>query len=160
MENNSTIQELLKIKEDLLNKIKQIDITIDTIKMMGVGVVNNTNSSNLNASVPSPEGYNASDTLRQKVAFVIKREGRFLHVREISNYIHQLEPKFSIPDIMQKLTPTISNLRNAGKLVKLQIGSSNQNCFWGSPNWLNADKTAKAERKPKEQEVRKDDVFI
>ena len=61
---------------------------------------------------------------------------------------------------MQKLTPTISNLKNAGKIVKIQIGSSNQNCFWGSPNWLGEDNTALETYKPKQELIKKDDIFI
>ncbi len=70
------------------------------------------------------------------MTFIIRREDRFLHTREIAKLIHDIDPFASVDDIVKKLSPVISSLRVNNIIVKKKVGSANIHTFWGSKNWL------------------------
>lgn len=152
MENNAAILELEKAKADLLQKVAQIDTTINTLISMA-GFYNGNG-----VAVPSVD-YNKKDTLKKKVAFVIKRENRFLHVREIAKFLHELERNVSVDDFMQKLTGAITSLKRDEVIIKLKVGLSNQNTFWGSKNWIENGKP-KNGYEPNESYLQKSEEII
>lgn len=144
MSKENTINELEELKKELLDRVKQVDITINTLKtismsgsidpvlVLSAGISNNYKEYDYNAP------------FRKKIAYVLNREGRFLHVREIAKILHKLEPKHSIEDLTKKISPAISSLGQAGTIVKIKSGKSNINTFWGSKSWLDDN------NKPKE----------
>jgi hypothetical protein len=124
----------------LLEKARQVDITINTLRTMYISSIVNTNSDVVGSISESanviPNGYNKNATLKNKVAFIIKRENRFIHVREISKLIHDIDPFAPVDDIVKKLSPIMSSLQTKDIIVKIKTGSANINTFWGSKNWL------------------------
>lgn len=144
MNNNSAITELETVEKDLLEKLKSVQSTLVTLKSM---YNNSAQSVTGNISQPSSSNkysdYDKNVTFREKVLYIFKKENRFLHVRELSEILHTLEPNQSIKEIAAKLSPAISFFKNQKVIVKITIGTSNLNTFWGSKNWIESDGTAK-----------------
>jgi hypothetical protein len=137
----TTIKELEESKKDLLSRVKQIDETITTLRAMSSFSQNGTKIEN----VPVPEinnkykGYDKNSTTKAKMALILKTENRFLNIRQIAELLHSLEPDISAKDFTSKLYPAISDLKKTNSIVKYAVGTSNNNVFWGSKNWLDED---------------------
>ena len=103
----------------------------------------NGQSTHENISTEKYFDYNKNATFREKFSYVLKKENRFLHVREIAAILHALDPKLSINIILGKLSPTITYFKKENAIVKVVVGT-HFNTFWGSKNWIDS------EGKPKE----------
>ena len=156
MSNNQTINELEMLKSDLLAKVHQIDITISTLRAFSsMDYTGNGNGNGKsNESLNKYSDYDKNAVAKNKLAYVLKKENRFLHIRQIAEVLHRLEPAFSEKDWIAKLYPAISELKKAGAIVKFSIGESNVNSFWGSKNWVDANGNPKKEHKYDEAQVK------
>lgn len=94
-----------------------------------------------------PKGYDINDSLVKKLFFILNEKQRFLHNREIAEYINNLEPDNSIEDIISKLSPILSRFKNENELVNVRDGLSNIYVYWGSPKWLDESGKIKEEHK-------------
>lgn len=130
MEENLAIKELEKAKSELLQKAAEIDKMINTLRSMAGAGMYGSGKREVNGKT-----YDKNDSLKKKVAFVISRENKFLHVQQITKYLHELEPEVSKEEFKERLTGAITALRIEGKIVRIQIDKSNQSSFWGSPKW-------------------------
>jgi len=154
MSKESTILDLEKLKTELLERVRQIDITINTIRTLSIGG-SVTLSPVLGTDVSNRyKDYDPKASFRTKIGYVITKEGRFLHVREIAKVIHDIEPSTSIKDLTKKISPAVSHLRRTGKIVKFKVGKSNVNSFWGSKSWLDDN------GKPKEGREYNDEYIV
>lgn len=158
MANEDTIRQLEENKMQLLERVKQIDITIETLKAMSS--FNQPNGlSYQNGSTPLPNAvgryteYDPKANMKSKLALVLKKENRFLNIRQIADILHKHEPKIDAKDFITKLYPPIADLKKSNTIVKFAVGDSNINTFWGSKNWLNEDGTIKDEHKYDEDAV-------
>lgn len=105
-------------------------------------------------NINKDNNYNPSWSLSEKIAFLFKRESRFLHNRELADLAHEIEPNISVNDFVSKFSPVLSRLKREGNLISIQIGKSLRNTFWGSDKWLDLDS------KPKEgYEINEDYVI-
>lgn len=138
MENEHTIKELEKLKQELLERARQVDITINTLKSMSISsgiTANSTVKPNENSNqIPGYEKYDSDTTFRNKVMFVIKTENRFVHSREIADILSKVESNNE--DLTRKVSASLSFLRQHDMIVKIKAGNSNINSFWGSKKWL------------------------
>lgn len=165
MNKEKTIEELENLKNDLLNKINNLDETIALLKSLSKNGTNtvmtkekrdsDTDISEEQKQILSKyDNYDKNATMVSKVAFVLKTENRFLHLRQIAKILHLNEPNISEKDFTTKLYPAISKLKSSGAIVKYNVGTSNINSFWGSKNWLNMNNgTPKEEHKYDEDAV-------
>ncbi|SEK41582.1 hypothetical protein [Parapedobacter koreensis] len=168
MAQQSTIEELEKLKAELLSKVHNIDQTIQLLKVMS----NDTNDKLINRSnvvqlqddsinskdkelISRYKDYDKNATVKMKVVTVLKTENRFLHLRQIAKILHLLEPDTSEKDFVTKLYTAVSKLKSSGAIVKYAIGASNVNTFWGSKNWLDDKGEPKSEHKYDEDAVTK-----
>lgn len=141
MATENTIQELESLRNELLERVKQIEGTISMYKAIHNTADNALKNANiaLNITKEAQEkyrGYDKKASMRNKIAVILKAEKRFLHVREIAKFIHEIDPFDNETEIAKKISPAISFLGKSGSVVKLKIGKSNINSFWGSKNWL------------------------
>jgi hypothetical protein len=148
MTNNNIIEELERVKEELLEKAKHIDITINTLKTMSFNSDNKLNEKMINEKqlINKVEGYEDFDStmsFRNKVMFIIKKENRFVHSREISEILKKIEP--TDEDLTRKVSVALSYFRQKNAISKIKIGNSNINTFWGSDKWLDENKNPKKE---------------
>lgn len=138
MSNITTIQDLENLKGELLERIKQVDITIDTLKSMSrssdLVFGNNVKYNENKALLSGYEKFDTTTTFRNKVMFIIKQEDRFIHAREISGILNNLEP--SDEDVVRKVSAALSLLKQKDLIGKIKINNANVNTFWGSKKWL------------------------
>ncbi len=140
MATNATITELENLKKELLERVEHIDKTIHTLKSISFSparsffltteVGKKTNGSSKYSD------YDINVTMRNKIAYILKKENRFLHVREIASILHSIEPGSTEQEYIAKLSPAISALKKQGAIIRVQVGKSNLNIFWGSKNWV------------------------
>lgn len=139
MNNDNTIKRLEELKQELIERARQVDATINTLKRYpdivnlkeAKGDVYNEKSNKYRIDEKEP--------IRKKILMVLKGEGRFLHVREIADIMHKIDPSNSVEQLTKKISPAISSLGKKDLLVKIKIGKSNINSFWGSKSWLDED---------------------
>jgi hypothetical protein len=138
--NENTIQDLINLKEQLLQKVASIDQILEFSKMGIAGFGG--------SSQPIAEHirlFKQSDSYKEKIAKVLKSENRFLNVTQLINIIADASPKIAREDVKDAVNSAKSALLKEESIVKITIGTSNQNSFYGSPNWLEAPNKPKAE---------------
>lgn len=138
MSHNTTIQELERLKEELLERAKQVDKTINTLRSISMSsdwtFSNDTTHKESKNQISGYEKFDYKTTFRNKVWFVIKKEDRFIHSREIADIFNKLEP--GEKDVIRKVSGALSYLRQNNRITKTTVGKSNINTFWGISNWL------------------------
>jgi hypothetical protein len=148
MNTDNIIYELEKLKEELSAKIGQIESTISLIKTMPsstTSVPNNIESFYQNPKLKKDySSYNKNDSFRNKVAIILRTEQRFLHVREMAEIMHELEPDKNVALLTRKISPVLSFLGKNNSVTKIKVGKSNINSFWGSNSWLDKNGTPKS----------------
>ncbi len=142
MSTNPAITELEKVEKDLLIKIKEVRSTMAMLRNMYSNGEDTSNNPEFDGSEKYAD-FDKKATFRDKLAYVFRKENRFLHVREIAETMHNLEPRYDIKNILGKLSPAITFLRKQGTIVKVVVGKSHLNTFWGSKNWVNNDGSPK-----------------
>jgi hypothetical protein len=85
--------------------------------------------------------YNATHPTRNKVLHIIKKENRFLHVREIARITCKLEDEISTSAVIKKISPALSILKRlpGSPLISIEIFDSHFNTFWGYRHWLTGE---------------------
>lgn len=153
MSTNPAIIELEKVEKDLLLKLKGVQSTMAMLKGMystnGEESANGSETHNLDKY----RDFDKKATFRDKLTSIFRTENRFLHIREIAEIMHSIEPKYSVKEFLAKLSPAITYLRKEGAIVKCVVGKSHLNTFWGSKNWVNADGTPKAQHMYDENQI-------
>lgn len=144
-------EELLKMleieRDEYEQKVKSISDTIQILKAkMGMNNSSNGESTAVTTknNILDPD-YDKDWSISKKIIYLLKREQRFLHNREMSEMTNALEPQISKEKLSKKFSSILSILKKRGLIVKKVINGNNQNCFWGSPKWLNEDGTIKDE---------------
>lgn len=147
--NSNTIAELEQLKESLLRKIDAIDQTIRLYKSMSTESNISPEALVMPAKADAiPEkyaSYDKSSSYKHKIAAILRAEGRFLTIKEISEIIVSIEPDLDPLEIKKALGSAKSVLLKEKAIVKYVVGNSNNNSFYGSKNWLDE----KGEPKPK-----------
>lgn len=130
MQNDSTIQHLISLRDEFYRKYKSIDETISLLtddKQLKI--------KDLSIHSTKNDGYDKKWSMKNKLSHVLKIEGKFLHIRQIAERLHKYEPGVSEKDFISKLYPAIALLKKS-TIVKFSADKTNLNSFWGSKNWL------------------------
>ena len=148
--NNTTIEELEKLRQDLLNKASIIEQTIMLYKsMVHSDVVDNisTEAKSLEINnIPNKySSYKSRYSYKQKIATILTAENRFLSVKEITEIILSLEPQLDFLEVKKGVGSAKSYMIKDKVLVKYVVGTSNTNSFYGSKNWLDENEQPKPE---------------
>lgn len=130
MQTDSTIQHLVSLRDEFYRKYKSIDETINLLTE-GKGIEKAT----INTRAIK-DGYDKTATMRNKLVQVLKKAGKFLHIRQIAALLHEYEPDVSEKEFIGRLYPAMAALKKSGTIVKFAVDNSNLNTFWGSKNWL------------------------
>lgn len=137
--NKQTIEDLLSLKQQLQKQIEGIDLVLsingmaNTLPLDGLG------------SPFKQAPFNSKDSYKEKIAKVLKSENKFLHINQLIDIIHAYTPKSTRQDVKDSVNSAKSALLKEGAIVKVAAAKSNQNSFYGSPNWLEAENTPKIE---------------
>lgn len=147
MDNGVSILE--KERQELATKLTWLDDLIARHKSNGITKPDNNKGTTVTVN-DAVNAYPFAKPVQDRALFILKREGRFLHTREIATLMVEMEGG-EIDEIVAKLSPRLSKLKNKeGVITNIQIGSSLRNTFWGSKKWLNIDNSVKSEHMYKE----------
>jgi len=147
--NAVAIQAMQAVIDDYTDKINHLR---QSIILLGgnIETENHTPNNNLNVKAPvnlADEAgkfpYPYGKKLRARVQFVFDRENRFMLVREVNEYLIQIEPKLSSEIV--GIRNAITNMKQDKLLTSVKTGKSNLSYVWGKPEWLNDDGTIKKE---------------
>ena len=152
--NSALVNILEKEREQLLFKLKAVDHALqaytNTSKEREEQMLLDQNRENdfqeiVQLLIRKYHHYNAAAPTRNKILFILKAEGRFLHVREIARIVQQLENEVSLSAVIKKISPALSILKRLpdSTLVSIEVEQSQFNTFWGFNSWLNEDGTVK-----------------
>lgn len=152
--NSALINILEKEREQLLFKLKAVDHALEVYtnssKAEDAQILLGQNPENdfrevVQVLIRKYHLYNAGAPTRNKILFILKAEGRFLHVREIARIVQQLENENSVAAVIKKISPALSILKRLpdSTLVSIEVGQSHFNTFWGFNSWLNEDGSVK-----------------
>ena len=150
----SLIYELLiKEKESLITRLDEVNKELEnfqtndkSVKQV-VSVRTIIKNSNLKDKLEK-----ASDS--QKLLLILKEHQRFMRIREIGKYVYN-ELGGVENDWVIKLSRKTRNLKNFGKIIKIQVGKEKRNTFWGSPSWLDSNGNIKKEFMYKKEVINK-----
>lgn len=138
------LETLIERKEELLKELEGLEYIINSLKLKSNNVIYKKEhidkEKNTNSSTLSIKGYTKNNSLPKKIAYFLKKEQRFLHFREIAEFIVNADGLDIDPaKYASKISSGSQTLKKKGLIVKYQVGTQNRNCFWGIPSWLNAD---------------------
>ena len=135
METESTIKNLENLRDDFYKKYRSIEDTLRILK----GEPSKEETPKISTQLRlSNDGYDPKWPMKNKLIHVLKRENRFLHIRQIGAILHEYEKHITEKDFISKLYPAMAILKKSA-IVKVTDGKSNTNTFWGSKNWLESD---------------------
>jgi hypothetical protein len=80
--------------------------------------------------------------MRYKVQYIFERENRFMLVREVNEYLIQIEP--DLKNELDSIRNAIANMKTDKLLTSIKTGKSNTSYVWGKPEWINEDGKIKA----------------
>jgi len=133
MDNNELVRILKAKKSELEKQIESID---NTIRLFGSdpGVV----SQEIIQTDPIHlDGYDPSWSWKNKIIHILKVNNRFLHIREIVDYIFKYEDLGEpAQEIIASFRQSLSALRAENIIVRYSINNQLRFSFWGSPAWL------------------------
>ena len=81
--------------------------------------------------------------MRYKVQYIFERENRFMLIREVNEYLIQLEPSMEYQ--LTLIRNAITNMKVDKLLTSIKTGRSNQSYVWGKPEWLDENGNIKPE---------------
>lgn len=124
--NEATKSDLLSLKEKLLEQIAHIDAVLSIGENIGLNGI-------------KERLFNPKASYQEKIAKVLLNTERFLNINQIIDIIHGETPNIDREDVKSGVNSAKSILLKERTIVKITIGSSNQNSFYGSPKWLDTN---------------------
>ncbi len=131
MDNKELAESLKRKRTEYLKIAEAMTATINALQA--------TTGEDGTLSSPINDGYNPTMSLSDKISFFFKKEGRFLHNRELAEMAHSREPNTETNEFVGKFSSILSRLKKEGHITSIQIGKSLRNTFWGNPKWLDND---------------------
>lgn len=86
-----------------------------------------------------PHNYPYEGTFFNKLLFAIYNSRRFVHVREIADFIIRKEAAFDTPGFIDLVGRRVWKLKHNGKIVQYKEGTSLRNIVYGMPDWLDTN---------------------
>ncbi len=139
-QSNDDINELQKEYDALIAKANGVLYSIEILKRKKGSPSQTTNGI---VKHVDNNGYDSKLPNKAKIRYFLKKEQRFLHIREMATMANSIEPNISIVDFQAKFSPALSALKAEKKLINIKVGKSLVNTFWGSEKWLDSTGTVK-----------------
>lgn len=80
--------------------------------------------------------YNPKASWVDKVWFFIEKEKRFVHSREIREFILTKEPNQDQKELLRRVSGALARLKKEKTIVSHKAGKTNLSFVWGVPQWL------------------------
>jgi hypothetical protein len=141
------IDLLLNEKLQLLERVSAIDTHIALLTdgniTKPIDIRSAISHSNLKPNVHTGEnGFKKDWTNKNKVAYIIKKANRFLHSREISSQLQEIDDSFDKSKIGEQVSTALYQMKDMPdyNIIGIRIGkSSNQGTVWGSKKWVDSE---------------------
>jgi hypothetical protein len=119
-------EELLKQRENAISLIEHLDAIL--------GIKSESSDTPKTSTKNAP--YKVNDTFQRKFSSILREQGRFLHINEISKIANEYEPSYDFGNIKLKMASAKNNLIGKGEIVKYALeNNSNLNTFYGFKEW-------------------------
>jgi len=154
-DNSNSIKIFLEQRQKLIEKLATVE---EMLGLLGWEPESNQKLViNKPKEVTINKDYDPKKALKYKVHSIISSKGRFLHSSEIKEEMARLEG-IAIKAV-KNISPALSLLKKANKVIKHQVGNQNRNSFWGKPEWLDSDDKPKKEFMYDESKLYEDSGF-
>lgn len=159
------LKMLLEQKAELLRQAdaiaKTIDILENKISINKLKVDNPESKEDSNAGYNQvktkaniyPEDYDPNMAIWRKITYLLKREQRFLHNREMAQMIAKIEPEINIGELVKRFSSVLSSMKAKKQIVNIVVNNNNRNTFWGVKKWLDEDGNPKPEHMYNEEYI-------
>lgn len=125
------INGLKKERASLAKRLEAVDVLLASYDTNDTHTTNISNESN--------SDYPTKGSIMKQIAYVIKRENRFLHNSEITEALLPYVNK-SRELLSRRISSVLTKAKGeVGNLVNIRVGKSIQNTFWGSKKWLDSN---------------------
>jgi hypothetical protein len=152
----NAIDSLLIAKSSLESQLKSVNHAISSLKgendiKSHSGLVNSEKDTNSSIFDSSDSEYKTDWSLRGKFQYLLKREQRFLHFREVADLIVKIDGSGKVGEIVAGLSSATIALKKSGQIVKYQPTNRNRETFWGISKWFDESGKVKPENEINEQ---------
>jgi len=134
------VNEAEKVK--LLQRIAFIDEQIESYKQQLLRQANNPINPKQTSFTghASPNGiyYDTKASWVDKVWFFINQEKRFVHSREIQEFLFTKEPNQDQKELQRRVGGALARLKKEKAVVNHKVGKTNLGFVWGTPYWLDS----------------------
>lgn len=136
MDYGQVIKQLESARSDIQNQVDTLEKAIAILRS-GKDVV----SKNPLYADFSPNWGNGA-----KIAYVLRKTGRFAHIREISQTLLDADPsKADFKAAAKSARHGLDFLKLAGKVKSYRVRNYNRAAYWGSVNWFDENGLPKNE---------------
>lgn len=145
MANLSLLNELIKEQRDIIHKLTKFDELNSQLETINATISKLFPDYQQNTPLESDHpyflnGYDINGIWKDKVAYAIEAQARFVHVKEIGEFLHSVEKGVSpVEYYIEKAKVQTGLLKNEGKIIRHQEGNNVANSFWGKPEWKKGD---------------------
>ncbi len=164
MTKNEVIPFLELERDELLDKLRSLEMTILTLKQ-SASIPTNGFLQTKAGAIPVNIVAKSTNTkysnytalnIREKAVAILKGENRFLHMRQIVEIAQSLEPNVNKDLVKKQIARAFYNIKGLenSPIVSKVIDNVNLNTFWGSKNWLDENGNIKEEYKYDEDQIR------
>ena len=83
----------------------------------------------------NPDAYPINGTLRDKVLYILHEQSRFLHSREIAEYIIAYEPEKNVEKVLELISKQVARYKK-NKVITSVMDDTGRHNYYGLPEWL------------------------
>lgn len=120
--------------ETIKNSLLLHKSSLANVKVGEVGIAGN--KPGRKAEAFDPLNYPYTGSYKNKMLFAINDLKRFLHLREIADYIIDREPTNNRQVLINNLGRHAYKYKQDKVISSIKIGSSHRNTFYGLPDWV------------------------
>lgn len=133
------IEDLLRSRKELLDDLKAINDALELISISSPAQEESTPQSILYSTLTNPNSpgnylvqYKTGWSMKQKILFVIRNEGRFLRLNELRNILLLVEKDKDLGWVGKKLYA----LMHPNYVHRLERKDNDKKAAWGLPEWV------------------------
>jgi len=125
----SVVHQLQSDSKEITNKQPQIEKAKPNVNQPSSSVINK------NSSNPYPFG----GSLRDKLLYILHEQKRFLHSREIAEYIVANEPEEDVEKVLELISKQVARYKR-NNIITSVTDETGRHTFYGLPEWLDENK--------------------
>jgi hypothetical protein len=129
------LEEEKAIKQQELDEIQDdIDWHLEAIERLAGELYDKHNGMRVVQGV-----YPIKAVLQTKYLYTLRMHKRFMHNREVAEFMIKNEPGLSIQDVLDRLGKFVGKWKKRRVIVVFEALNSRRNAFYGLPEWMDAN---------------------